>query len=93
NDSGISHLAASVGTPTVAIFGPTSAATWSPRGKCVAIVEGKASCAPCPDDQRRACTDPKCIASVKAADVIKAMRDLLARGPEDRASLDDADSG
>ncbi len=41
NDSGITHLAAAVGTPVVAIFGPTDPAVWAPRGDRVAIVRGK----------------------------------------------------
>jgi heptosyltransferase III len=32
NDSGVSHLAAAWGAPTVALFGPTDPAVWSPRG-------------------------------------------------------------
>jgi ADP-heptose:LPS heptosyltransferase len=32
NDSGISHLAGLVGVPTVALFGPTDPARWSPLG-------------------------------------------------------------
>ncbi len=32
NDSGTTHLAAAVGTPTVAIFGPTSPRRYRPRG-------------------------------------------------------------
>lgn len=38
NDSGISHLAAAVGTPVVALFGPTDPAVWAPRGARVEIV-------------------------------------------------------
>lgn len=38
NDSGITHLAAAVGTPVVAIFGPTDPAVWAPRGERVAVV-------------------------------------------------------
>ena len=40
NDSGISHLAAAVGTPTVAIFGPTDPEIWAPRGERVRVVAG-----------------------------------------------------
>lgn len=43
NDSGITHLAAAVGTPVVAIFGPTDPAVWSPRGAPVTIVTGDLS--------------------------------------------------
>jgi heptosyltransferase-3 len=38
NDSGITHLAASVGTPIVALFGPASTEIWQPRGERVCVV-------------------------------------------------------
>jgi heptosyltransferase-3 len=41
NDSGITHLAAAVGTPVVAIFGPTDPAVWAPRGERVRVVSGR----------------------------------------------------
>jgi len=40
NDSGISHLAAAVGCPTVAIFGPTDPAVWGPMGSHVVCLKG-----------------------------------------------------
>jgi ADP-heptose:LPS heptosyltransferase len=40
NDSGITHLAAAVGTPVVAIFGATDPAVWAPRGDRVSVVGG-----------------------------------------------------
>lgn len=42
NDSGVSHLAAAVGTPTIAIFGPTDARRWRPLGDQVAVVSADA---------------------------------------------------
>ncbi|MCL4544708.1 MAG: glycosyltransferase family 9 protein [Chloroflexi bacterium] len=39
NDSGVSHLAAATGCPTVAVFGPTAAELYAPVGKAVATVE------------------------------------------------------
>ena len=41
NDSGITHLAAAVGVPVVAIFGPTDPAVWAPRGERVRVVSGE----------------------------------------------------
>ncbi len=38
NDSGITHLAAALGLPTVALFGPTDPAMWAPRGDNVKVV-------------------------------------------------------
>jgi heptosyltransferase-3 len=38
NDSGVSHLSAAVGTPTLALFGPTDPAVWAPRGPRVAVL-------------------------------------------------------
>jgi len=38
NDSGITHLAAAAGCPTVALFGPSDPKVWAPRGKRVRIV-------------------------------------------------------
>lgn len=41
NDSGITHLAAAVGPPVVAIFGPSDPAVWAPRGDRVRVVAGR----------------------------------------------------
>jgi heptosyltransferase III len=38
NDSGITHLAAAVGTPVVAIFGATDPGVWAPRGDRVSVL-------------------------------------------------------
>ncbi len=35
NDSGITHLAAAMGAPGVALFGPTDARRWAPRGASI----------------------------------------------------------
>jgi heptosyltransferase III len=43
NDSGITHLAAAVGTPVLALFGPSDPAVWAPRGPNVRIVRWKPS--------------------------------------------------
>ncbi len=39
NDSGLMHVAAAIGTPTVALFGPTSPWHWKPLNPVAAIIE------------------------------------------------------
>ena len=39
NDSGITHLAAATGVPTVALFGHSNPRVWAPRGGHVRVVE------------------------------------------------------
>ena len=40
NDSGLMHLAAASGVPTLGLFGPTNAAAYAPVGRCAAAVAG-----------------------------------------------------
>ena len=47
NDSGPMHIAAAVGTPVVALFGPTSAIRTGPYGVGHSVLTGKVPCSPC----------------------------------------------
>jgi heptosyltransferase-3 len=38
HDTGVTHFAAAVGTPTVALFGPTDANVWAPLGEHVSVI-------------------------------------------------------
>ncbi|MDH4099782.1 MAG: glycosyltransferase family 9 protein [Nitrospirota bacterium] len=64
NDSGITHLAAALGVPTLALFGPTDPAVWAPRGAHVKVLEGEADCAPCTEEERRQCRNRVCLDSL-----------------------------
>jgi len=59
NDSGITHLAASLGIPTLSIFGPTDPQVWGPQGENVQILYAHSLCSPCwpniPNNCRRSC--------------------------------------
>ncbi len=60
HDSGITHVAACLGVPTIALFGPTDPERWAPRGGHVEIVSG----APClcnEWDRVQACTEKRCL--------------------------------
>jgi ADP-heptose:LPS heptosyltransferase len=37
NDSGLMHLSAAAGTPTLGLFGPTPASEYAPSGRCTAV--------------------------------------------------------
>jgi ADP-heptose:LPS heptosyltransferase len=40
HDSGMTHLAALLDVPTVALFGPTDPERWGPRGRHVTVLRG-----------------------------------------------------
>lgn len=80
NDSGASHVAAALGIPTVAAFGPSSPALWKPLGPRVRVVTAGTACAPCTDGGPIACPWPRCTAEVRAADLVDAAMGLLRVG-------------
>ncbi len=60
HDSGITHLAAALGVPTVALFGPTDPQRWSPKGDHVEVIHGP-SCQ-CQDWQAvQHCSEKLCL--------------------------------
>jgi heptosyltransferase-2 len=56
NDSGLMHIAAALGTPTVALFGPTSPRLWAPLNPLAAALEPP-SAPPCPRCGKPDCED------------------------------------
>jgi ADP-heptose:LPS heptosyltransferase len=76
NDSGITHLAAALGLPTVAIFGPTDPAIWGPRGPEVRILYEKKSCSPCPPEARSGCSR-QCLERIEPNRVLESLSTLF----------------
>jgi heptosyltransferase-2 len=76
NDSGLAHLAAAVGTPTVAIFGSTSSAWSAPLGPRVRVVQRAPVCSPC--FQRTCRIGYRCLTAVSVRDVWSACREIAA---------------
>lgn len=62
NDSGAMHVAAAVGLPVVAVFGPTDPFGTAPVTPRCSIVQEKPYCSPC--FLRRCPTDHRCMTSV-----------------------------
>lgn len=74
NDSGMSHLAAFLGTPVMTIFGPSDPIRWRPVGPDVSIVAPDATCNPCFEIQKQACDQPACFRGVSVEKVIKLVK-------------------
>jgi lipopolysaccharide heptosyltransferase II len=79
NDSGLMHIAAAIGTPTIGIFGPTSPYLWAPLNGLAATIQTK-TVVPCQPCHRPVCTinDHHCMRDIPAADVVAAAQLLLA---------------
>ncbi|OGP91209.1 MAG: hypothetical protein A2156_02815 [Deltaproteobacteria bacterium RBG_16_48_10] len=76
NDSGVSHLAAALGIPTLAIFGPTDPKVWSPRGRRVVVVRREVPCSPCPQERFFQCHHFECLKGIEMEDVIEGIQRL-----------------
>lgn len=79
SDSGPLHLAALVGCPIVAVFGPTDPVENAPYpGVPSRVVRRDVGCNPC----REGCPARACMAAVESGEVVRAALDLVARsGP------------
>ena len=66
NDSGLMHIAAAIGTPTMGIFGPTSPYLWAPLNGLAATVLQTKAVLPCQPCQRTVCTmnDHRCMRDI-----------------------------
>jgi len=76
NDSGAMHVAAAVGVPIVAVFGPTDPDGTAPVTPRCSIVQQKPYCSPC--FLRRCPTDHRCMTAITANMVEAAARPWLA---------------
>jgi len=78
NDSGAMHLAAAVGTPVVAVFGPTDERATAPVPRAsgsVTVIAGTAWCRPC--GLRECPIDHRCMTSISVDRVLNALGDYL----------------
>ena len=76
-DTGVAHLAAALGTPTVTLFGPTDPTLTAPRAARARTLRGAAPCAPC---FLATCPiDHVCLAAITAEAAAAEVRTALAR--------------
>jgi heptosyltransferase-2 len=75
-DTGVAHLAAAVGVPTVTLFGPTDPRRTAPRARRARVVVRHVACAPCflPDCP----IDHICLARIEPEEVESQVKDVVA---------------
>jgi heptosyltransferase I len=77
NDSGPMHVAAAVGTPVVAIFGPTDPFLTGPYGKRHVVLRAGVPCSPCLKDHCTHTPRMECMSLVTVEQVLAAVQPFL----------------
>jgi ADP-heptose:LPS heptosyltransferase len=83
NDTGPMHLAAALGRPVVAIFGPTSADRAGPYGRGHVVLSGRVECGECYGRVCRLAGGPEelqCQRAVSVEEVFAAVREVIEQG-------------
>lgn len=75
-DTGPMHLAVSVATTVIALFGPSDYQRNGPYGEKHVVIHSGAPCAPC---FKRNCPDIRCMREISPSDVFKAVSKVIER--------------
>jgi ADP-heptose:LPS heptosyltransferase len=87
-DTGTMHMAAALGAPTVALFGPTNQEHHGPyrrTGSAVVLSSG-VECSPCPKPRRKQCEQNVCMTEIHAEQAFETGVALLERIESERAA-------
>ncbi|MBS4097564.1 MAG: putative lipopolysaccharide heptosyltransferase III [Sulfuricella sp.] len=76
-DSAPMHIAAAMGTPTVALFGPSGDKEWGPWMVRHRIVTSDHACRPCGHDGCGGGKVSDCLATISVADVLVAVKEVM----------------
>ncbi len=74
NDSGPMHIAAAVGTPAAALFGPTDPVRTGPYGRMHRVITAGVECAPC---LKRECESVRCLTGISVDAVFDEVKAML----------------
>jgi lipopolysaccharide heptosyltransferase II len=80
-DTGPMHMAAAMGRPTVALFGPTAPHRTGPYGKGHKVITADVECRPC---FRKKCEDMRCMKEITVNRVYEGVMTLLKQEREDQ---------
>ena len=76
-DTGPAHIAAAIGTPVVALFGPTAPWRTGPFGEGHRIIRANLACSPC---FKRQCQTKACMEQISVEDVMEGIEKLKEKG-------------
>ena len=77
NDSGVAHLAAIIGIPVTAVFGPSDSLRWHPPGPEVTVVTSNHDCQPCFETKNMNCETEDCLKKISPDKVLNAFFDMI----------------
>lgn len=94
NDSGLMHIAAAIGTPTLGVFGPTSPYHWAPLNGLAAVIKRPVDL-PCQPCHLPVCTqnDHACMRDIPAVKVVATAQEAMANHRQNAAVLAPAANG
>lgn len=78
-DTAPMHIAAAVGTPVVALFGPSGEKSWGPWGEGHTVIKKDMPCRPCGKDGCGGSKKSRCLEEITAAEVLEAAWSTLGR--------------
>lgn len=78
-DSGVLHIAAGLGVPTVSLFGPGRAKKWAPRGEHHIVINKELPCSPCTTfgNTPPCSNNVRCMRDITVDEVVNAVTMLL----------------
>jgi ADP-heptose:LPS heptosyltransferase len=89
NDTSVVHLAGIIGTPVVALFGPTAPSLYGPRAAHDLVFYKQPYCSPCISNYNlklSRCTDPVCMRSITVDEVAAGIETALLAPAADAAA-------
>jgi 3-deoxy-D-manno-octulosonic-acid transferase/heptosyltransferase-1 len=76
-DSGPMHIAAAMGTPVIALFGPTDPRRTGPYGEGHMVIRKDLACSPC---FKKECPTRECLEAIRVEEVFAAVKESLSTG-------------
>lgn len=76
-DSGLTHIAAALGVPTIGLYGVTDPKRTAPLGERVKVIYKPPPCGPCWGKKR--CSNPLCIQMISAEDIMERIEEFFGK--------------